>query len=272
METKRLKIDVPTLSQSYPLLKLNRVDGNRQIIGKNVDALKESILAIGFFGSITITKSGLILDGQHRAKAMEELGQSTIPANILHWVDESDTDLIDKIIIALNNTGKKWSAENFVDIYKNKLTPYHHVHKALLKYKDFTTVNTVTNAVVGQNGLNKQFTSGNAILKKESTYLCLLDNIKWIIDSYGKSNFPALCSRVVIKYVHAHCNDDTALINGIFKEIENAIKEDRLPDGEDSLRDFLDNISVVWEHNFDKKVDPHIDNIKVLSEQIKFKA
>lgn len=272
METKSLKINVPTLQQSFPLLRLKRVENNRQIIDKNVQALKERILEVGFIGSITITPNGYILDGQHRVLAMKELGQTKIPATVLNWVDETDRKLVSKIIIALNNTGKTWGCQDYVEHYKDDFTPYHHVHKAFNKYLDGMTPNTITESVVGLGGGTKQFKDGEAQLKDTKVSEALLLHIKSILDKYDKSNFPTIVSRNVIRFVHAHCDGNLSLIGSVFNKIDKAIQEDSLPDGDKSINEWLNNIAEVWEHNFDKKVDPHIDNIKVLSEQIKFKA
>jgi hypothetical protein len=272
METKKLHINVPTLQQSFPLIKLKRVENNRQIIDKNVQALKERILDVGFIGSITVTGSGYILDGQHRALAMKELGQTKIPATVLNWVDEKDKKLVSKIIIALNNTGKVWTAQDYVEHYKDDFTPYHHVHKAFNQYLDGMTANTITESVVGLGGGTKPFKDGEAELKNTKVSEALLLHIKSILDKYGKTNFPTIVSRNVIRFIHAHCDGNLSLIGSVFNKIEKAIQEGTLPDGDKSIIEWLNNVAEVWEHNFDKKVDPHINNIKVLSEQIKFKA
>ena len=65
----------------------------------NVEAIKESIKANGFFTALTVQKStGFILAGNHRWQAAKELGMATVPAVFVD-IDEVQAE---KILLADN--------------------------------------------------------------------------------------------------------------------------------------------------------------------------
>ncbi len=98
--------------------KLEFIDKNRPVDQKQVDIIKKSILAHGCTRLVILvfnpkTKKYIVLDGQHLAHALFQLGMD-IEATVITLKDENH---LIEIMIDHNTTAKVWNTKNFINTW-----------------------------------------------------------------------------------------------------------------------------------------------------------
>lgn len=89
------------------------LEGNRELDGKHIARLKESIKQHNMLEEfpIIVDENMRVLDGQHRLQACKELGID-VPYKVMKKGDISS-------VIKINTTHKNWSVEDYLNLYSD---------------------------------------------------------------------------------------------------------------------------------------------------------
>ena len=187
-------------TEDYSVFK--NLKGNRKRDRKRIDDLKASILKDGGqLQPIQVNKTYCILDGQARFEALKELG---LP--VQYYVKEG-AGLAE--CIAMNNTGKRWPLNDFIDSFIDRedvseevKDDYKRLRDYIAKYKKAHLTNTLIAKICAKNwtggSVTKQIKHGEFRFKrpfKEATDLLdYLSKFANIIKSCGRKEllFPVL--------------------------------------------------------------------------------
>lgn len=98
------------ISNDYELVPITKLRTHpRNARRGDLDAIKRSLTAFGFYGTLTVQRStGSILKGNHTFMAAVELGWTELPVT---WADVNDADALD-ILIVDNRTAQLGSYDD----------------------------------------------------------------------------------------------------------------------------------------------------------------
>lgn len=267
METKKQPLRQGKFFPTYPIDKLEMVKENREVLEKNLSVKMDSLREFGWLDIIKINRNGKILDGQHRFICAKRLGESTIPVYQIDWVDD-DVDLVCKVLRVMNNTTLVYKTLDYVEMYKDHKTPYHHLNLNLKNSKTLTTGNIVQ-AMTNIASINNEFKEGKISLVDKEYYTCIINNLEFLQATHGKINASRL--RKVILFCHANSNLGKKFVTYLFESVSDYISRNLFLD-EIEISQILDDIKSDYDFDeFDRRTDETIANIKTLSEQINFK-
>lgn len=265
METKKQPLKRGKFIPAYPTIKLEMVKENRVCLTKNVLPKMDSLSEFGWLDIIKINKNGKILDGQHRFEAALRLGETTVPVYQLDWID-NDIDTICKILRVMNNTTITYKPKDYVKMYKDHKTAYHHLNKAIVDNDDLTIGNIIS-SMVGISAVNNEFKEGKVTLVDDDISTCIINSLKWLINKHGKINASRL--RRIIMFCHSNSELGKEFITYMFNRIDRSIDENIFPESEIELTELLDQFKSDYDFTkFEDRVDESVKNIKTLSEQI----
>lgn len=130
----KVRPDTPFRTESFMSYNYTQFEmgKNRKISKKHLNGIIDSIISLGFLPQfrVLVTKSGFIIDGQHRLMAAMEAKK----AYYYEYCDLS-TDLI----ALLNNLQLKWKPIDYVEYYAHSKNPnYVKLLEVIDMYKDFS--------------------------------------------------------------------------------------------------------------------------------------
>lgn len=134
-------------STNYDEFKI--LDFNRTLNRKHIEELKKSITQYGYLDShpIVVNSDMEILDGQHRFKALREMGLP-IKYEVVEDPDE-------KLIIELNTSQKKWTREDYINYYATKYGNPNYLRIARLsKSMNISPIEVITLGKCVSDGSN----------------------------------------------------------------------------------------------------------------------
>lgn len=265
METKKQPLKRGKFIPAYPVQKLEMVKENRVCLTKNIAPKMDSLSEFGWLDVIKVNRNGKILDGQHRFEAAIRMGEVTVPVYQLDWIGD-DIDEICKVLRVMNNTTLNYKTVDYIKMYKDHKTPYHHLNKAI-KENESLTVGNILTSLTGIGAINNDFKAGKISLVDSELSDLIITNLKWLNEKHGKINASRL--RKIILFCHANKHLGKEFVTFIFERIDNAIDTNMFPESEIELGDVIEQFKSDYEFNkFDDSTDAKIENIKVLSQKI----
>ena len=127
---------------------------NREVKASHVEKIKQSMQLYGFVEGkpILCTKSGIIIDGQHRYEAAKILG--------IEIVYEYIYGDVDKQMVELNSTQNNWTLSDYINSYANQNID---CYRKLLKFQDKYKLgmsNSISVFMIKSNSVSSQIRSG----------------------------------------------------------------------------------------------------------------
>jgi hypothetical protein len=216
MKTKRIKKG--TFTPNYQIKDLKKAKVNRDLFVKHSENFDKKLNKYGWLLPITISASGLILEGQHRVESAKRMKQKTIPAYIVDWLnDDSELEVLNTII-SLNNSNRGWNTINYLKSFSQHNEDYKVVYDEVLKNKNTITAGNMIHIYFGRTvGVFKQ---GEAkILNIEfSKYLC--KNISALVTKYGKTKIQAYQIREMIIVGNVKAKGNIQIMDYLFREYD----------------------------------------------------
>ena len=167
-----------------------RLKGNRRVPRSRVDAIKRSIMDVGYVTSIVIVNEKLeVIDGQGRVAAEEELG---LPVEYCIHAGAGIAECR-----AMNLKQTNWTLRDFIESYaEDGYTSYEMLLELLNKYQKIG-LNAIYNAVTGLDGTNnsaikegkfemdgEQKTAAEDILNFEARFTSIVAKLRGSKDSF----------------------------------------------------------------------------------------
>lgn len=206
----------------YPISKLKPAKVNRDTVEKHANNFKSKLSNFGWMMPVVISSNGDVIEGHHRIESARRMGQSTVPAYVVDWVDTTrESEHLDSII-GLNNGNKAWSQLDYLKAFTNKSKDYSLVHKAYLNNYNTISVGNLIKMFFGKT--SKDFKKGESSVKNYKFSLYLLKKISKLVTKYGKKNVQAYCIREMINIAFIKAYDDYEALDFLFKEYEGLAK------------------------------------------------
>jgi|TARA_R110000796_G_C14409328_1_gene418519 hypothetical protein len=167
---------------------------NRNIYKKNVDAIKESILQVGFIEerAIIVDEYLKIIDGHHRFFALSQL---KLP--IYYEIRKNATT---REMLFLNSAQRSWSLFDYIELYAKECKPFYTDVIELINNSSFNSSMAMVVCSKDNHSLSKKIRLGDyiAVNEKKEELIDLILYSKTQIPFYGKRHF-ALALKAVLK-------------------------------------------------------------------------
>jgi len=206
----------------YPISKLKPAKVNRDTVEKHADNFKAKLSDFGWMMPVVISSSGDVIEGHHRIESAKRMGQSTVPAYIVDWVDTNKESEHLDYIIGLNNGNKTWTPLDYLKAFTNKSADYRLVYKAYLNHCNTISVNNILMLFFGKTYNN--YKKGTSLVRSYKFSLYILKKISKLVNKYGKKEIQAYCVREIINIAHLKAYNDYEAMDFLFKEYEGLAK------------------------------------------------
>ena len=235
----------------YPISELKQSLVNRDILINHAEQFGKKIKYFGWMIPIVIDSFGNIIEGHHRALGAEKMGQKTIPAYIIDWVDTNNLNEYQKYIISLNNSNRKWSALDYLKSYSRNKPEYKYVNKKYEQTKEFLSVGNVLNIYLG-SGASATFKRGDAKIKNKQFSEFLLSNFLRLRKEYGSKQIQSLTINRMCGFVNTKANMNIEATNYLFSQVEKlAINKDPLLSSVSSFKIWM--VEIIKKYNDNKR-------------------
>lgn len=206
----------------YPISKLKPAKVNRDTVEKHANNFKSKLSDFGWMMPVVISSSGDVIEGHHRIESAKSMGQNTVPAYVIDWVDTTEESKHLDSIISLNNGNRAWGQLDYLKAFTNKSKDYSLVYKAYLNNYNTISVGNLIKMFFGKT--SKDFKKGESSVKNYKFSLYLLKKISRLVTKYGKKNVQAYCIREMINIAFIKAYNDYEAMDFLFKEYEGLAK------------------------------------------------
>ncbi len=220
MKLKTLKKG--TFTPNYQIKDLKIAKVNRDLFVKHSENFDKKLNKYGWLLPITISASGLILEGQHRVESAKRMKQKTIPAYVVDWLnDDSELEVLNTII-TLNNSNRGWNTLNYLKSFSHHNDDYKVVYDEVLKNKNTITAGNMVNIYFGLSGAGvmKNFKEGKSKIKNLDFAKYLCKNISTLVIKYGKNKIQAYQIREMIAVAYVKAKTNIQLMDYLFREYD----------------------------------------------------
>jgi hypothetical protein len=235
---------------NLPIENIKLVKGNRKVDEKHKENFKKRIVKRGFADTIKVAKRGneyFAVEGQHRLRALVELGLSKVPCSIIDWVDVDDFDDVQSFIISLNDNNKRWILPDYVKSYADKgILEYVYLKKQMSKY-DSLSPGLVATIYDGIKRSHDPLKSGKLRFINKEASDQIISVLNDMVNKWSKKKLPAqalrgAASKIILSpdpigYCRAF---KIAASNHIAAESKKKDPQP-IPDGDDSMDFWFDN-------------------------------
>lgn len=220
--------DLPTIEVSNDYSSFVRVKGNRELNKAHIRRFKEAISEDATsikYNPILINEKKEIIDGQHRAEAIESLG---LP---IYYIQVDNLDL--RNAQTLNKLSKPWNPKDYAKSYAELGNKNYHIylnfrelykfnHDILMKYL------ALDNPITGD-----MFRAGKLKIKDEKASMDLCDKLMEMEEFYNR--FDTRAFALAFKRLWEHPKYDHDRMKNKLKQKPNAIQDRGIP--EEYMRD-----------------------------------
>ena len=201
----------------FPISKVKMAKMNRDLVPKHIDNFKSKINEYGWMMPIIISKDNDVIEGHNRIKAAILLGQKTVPAYIVDWVDTSkEKEHLDSII-NLNNGNRAWNNLDFLKSFSKYNKDYKIVYDYFLKNSNNISIGNVINCFFRKKS---KFNKGTSTIENKQFAVYLLKNISRLVKKYNKNKIQAYCVREIINVGYAKAKMDVDVMDKVFQYYE----------------------------------------------------
>ena len=212
MKTKEIKRG--RFEANYLIKDLKPASVNRDMTKTHSENFKSKLEKFGWLMPITISERGDVIEGHHRVEGAILLGQQTIPAYVVDWINTKEQQSHLNCIITLNNGNKAWTKFDYLKAFSYWDKDYEIVYQAYLTNSNNISVGNVIHCYFRNTGV---FKDGKSKIedKKFGDYLvCELSKLK--------EEFPeataAYCVREFINIAYVKANKDIKIVKKLFTE------------------------------------------------------
>jgi len=192
---------------------------NRDLFIKHAENFKNKLNEFGWMMPIVIAKDGSVIEGHHRIQSAILLGQKTVPAYIVEWVNTEDTSEHLDCIINLNNGNRPWLKIDYLKAFAKENKDYKIVYDAYLSNLNNISVGNVINCFFGKS-VNEKFKKGECKIEDINFSLMLLNKFSTLISKFGSNKIQAYCVRELITVSFIKAKKDIKAIEHLFKIYE----------------------------------------------------
>lgn len=186
-------------TRTIPVKDIKLIKGNRKVYESHKEKFKRRIQENGFGDTIKVVQRRneyYAVEGQHRLRALFELGITNVPCSIVDWVNVDDFNDLQSFIISMNANNKKWDLVDYVKSFADKnIKEYVYLQKQINKYSKQISPGVVATIYDGVKRGHKQLKKGNLkFINKEASDF-LISSLAEMVDRWGKSKLPAQALR-----------------------------------------------------------------------------
>jgi hypothetical protein len=231
---------------TVPLNRIKTINGNREVSESHKEQFKRLIQKRGFGGSLNVgvkNQDYYILEGQHRLRALFELGVREVPCSIIDWIDVDNFDEVQPFIIDMNAHNKKWQLEDYIKSFADKsLKEYVYLRKQIQKYSNTLSPGVVVTIYDGVKRGHKQLKKGNLIYINKEFSDFLIETLSKMVDQWSKKKLPAQTLRQATYMILN--SDDPYGYTRAFKlatTTQLTTGKEPMPDGDDTFAHWFEN-------------------------------
>ena len=201
----------------YPISEVKLAEVNRDTVEKHVKDFSEKILNYGWMTPPTISSTGDVIEGHHRIQAAMLIGQKTIPAYIIDWIDTSNRIKLLEAIINLNNGNRAWFKIDYLKAFSESNKDYNTVYKAHLKNSNNISIGNIINCYFRKKST---FNKGKSKIQNRKFAEYLILNFSRLVSLYSTKKIQAYCVRELINVAYNKAQMDVNKMDYIFKYYE----------------------------------------------------
>lgn len=226
--------------------KIEFVEGNRDVAENHKEKMKSLIEDYGFADTIKVMKQGrryYALEGQHRLRALTELGAKQVPCSVIDWLDAEDFDEVQNFIISMNAHNKQWNLYDYVKSYSDKgIEEYKHLRHQMITYSKTISNGVVATIYDGALRGHKSLKEGNLKFVNRDFSDHLAENISKMVSQWGKNNLPAQVLRKSC-YLILNKQEPYAYLRAFKLAVSNHLSSSKepIPDGDESVAFWFNN-------------------------------
>jgi len=206
----------------YLISDLKPAKVNRDLYNSHAENFKHKLKANDWLSPVIISNKGDVIEGHHRIESAKLLGQSTVPAYIVSWVNtDIEKDHLN-CIISLNNGNKAWSTLDYLKAFAIENEDYKIVYNSYKANSNNISVGNIVNSYFGC--ANKIFKKGKSKIINKLFADYLVSKFSYLNKEYGKNIIAAYCVRALIKVAYTKAKQDKKTVDFLFKKYEEMAK------------------------------------------------
>lgn len=211
----------------YLISDLKPAKVNRDLYNSHAVRFKNKLKENDWLSPVIISNKGDVIEGHHRIESAKLLGQLTVPAYIVSWVNTSvDKDHLN-CIISLNNGNRAWNTLDYLKAFARENENYKTVYDSYKSNSNNITVGNIVHCYFTYTpGGNNIFKKGLAKIEDKNFADYLVNKFSYLNKEYGKNKIAAYCVRELIYVAYVKANKDIKTINFLFKKYEEMAKTD----------------------------------------------
>lgn len=225
--------------------KIHFVEGNRDVAESHKEKMKSLIEDYGFADTIKVMKEGnryYAIEGQHRLKALKELGAKEVPCSIVDWLSTEDFDEVQNFIISMNAHNKQWTLYDYVKSYSDKgIEEYKHLRHQMIAYSKTLSNGVVATIYDGVLRAHSKLKKGNLTFMNKEVSDHVAENISNMVSKWGKKNLTSQALRHAC-YIIINKDEPYAYLRAFKLAVSNHLSSSKepLPDGDESFNFWFD--------------------------------
>jgi hypothetical protein len=198
---------------------------NRDLFIKHSDKFKSKLNEFGWMMPIVISKDGSVIEGHHRIQAAILLGQKTVPAYVVEWVNtDIESEHLDSII-NLNNGNRAWTKLDYLKAFSKDNKDYKIVFNSYSKNMNNISIGNIINCYFNKN---RQFNKGLSKIENLDFAEYLINNISFLVSKHTTKKIQAYCVRELIKIAYSKTNMNKKAMNYLFNHYDMMAQQNHL--------------------------------------------
>ena len=214
-----------TFNAYYQIENLKPAEINRDVAEKHAENFKSKLTEYGWLMPIVVSSIGDVIEGHHRIKAAITLGQKTLPAYIIDWVDTKDEREHLECIISLNNGNKAWSRLDYLKAFSEDNEDYKKVYNAYLSNSNNISVGNIINCYFREKSM--VFKKGDSKIEDEEFGDYLVSEFSKLYNDFNSGEIAAYCVREFINIAYNKANKNIEFVDVLFLEYRKICKNSK---------------------------------------------
>lgn len=203
----------------YSISNIKAAEVNRDLFLKHAENFKSKLNEFGWMMPIVISTNGELIEGHHRVESARLLGQKTVPAYIIDWIDTDNKSEQLNNIINLNNGNRPWLKIDYLKAFAKDKKDYKIVYDAYLSNSNNLSVGNVINCFFGKT-VNTKFKKGECNIVDIEFALILLNRLSELASKYSSNKIQAYCVRELINIAYVKVNKDLKALDYLLREYD----------------------------------------------------
>jgi hypothetical protein len=245
------KIKTGTFNAQYKISDIELAAVNRDFNEKHSLSFSKKLDKYGWLVPVIVSSKGDLIEGHHRVLSAQNMGQTTVPAYIVDWIDTDVENIHLDTIVNLNNANKAWSSLDYLKAYSKTNKHYKLVYDSYNENSEFLSVGNVINCFFNQ-GCNTKFKDGKCKVLNKKHGLYLVKELSNLVKKHGKRDFQPYARRVVAQASYRNAKMNLGATKHIIERVAD------MADGKDSRLNSITDLapyleSVIRKYNKENK-------------------